>query len=145
VEQRANAFAAEFLAPQDEVVALWRRGGVDPVGEVMDVFGISFTVARYQIWNGLDRSVPMESLVTSRRVPGVDWEGREAFAIDCHPLHHVRPSRAGRFGAVALRAAEEGLISHDTVATWLEESVNDVRDAALEIRGLFPTVWPPRG
>jgi Zn-dependent peptidase ImmA (M78 family)/DNA-binding transcriptional regulator YiaG len=141
VEQRANAFAAEFLAPQSEVVARYNSGVADPVGTVMDEFGVSFTVARYQLWNGLDRAVPLERLVSSRRQPPPEWEGREAFTIDYHPVRNVRPSRAGRFSALAVRAAREGIISWDTAAEWLETTVEEVQGAESALQELFPRVF----
>ena len=42
VEQRANAFAIEFLAPQQEAVRLFRSTGDDRLGEVMYHFGVSY-------------------------------------------------------------------------------------------------------
>lgn len=141
VEQRANSFAAELLAPQAEIVARYKSGVADPVGTIMDEFGVSFTVARYQLWNGLSRTVPLEQLVSNRRQPPQDWEGREAFTIDYHPVRNVRPSRAGRFSALAVRAAREGIISWDTAAEWLETSVDEVQNSEAALKELFPLVF----
>ncbi|MHB8877384.1 MAG: ImmA/IrrE family metallo-endopeptidase, partial [Myxococcaceae bacterium] len=141
VEARANAFAAELLAPQVEAVACYRAGGADPIGAVMDQFGVSFTVARYQVWNGIQRSVPLEGLVSNRREPLVEWKAREAFTIDYHPVRNVRPSRAGRFSALAVRAAQEQLVSWDTVAEWMETTVAEVMAGIPSMRELFPEVF----
>lgn len=141
VEQRANAFAVEFLAPQDEVVALFRSVQNDGVGEIMHRFGVSFTIARYQIWNALERTIPLEDLTTPRRDFPSEWEARETYTVDYHPIRNLRPTRAGRFSAVAARAAEEGLISWDTAGEWLEVSGDEVRSVVAQLRDLFPSVW----
>jgi Zn-dependent peptidase ImmA (M78 family)/transcriptional regulator with XRE-family HTH domain len=145
VEQRANAFSVELLLPQLEAVALFRASQDDPVGEVMERFGVSFTAARYQIWNALHRSIPLDELVTDHRGLQLDWEARERYTVDYHPIRDLRPTRAGRFSAVTVRAAEEGLVSWDTAAEWLETSVENVRRAAPQCRELFPSVWNAAG
>jgi Zn-dependent peptidase ImmA (M78 family) len=141
VEQRANAFAVEFLVPQREAVALFRSRGDDGLGEVMYRFGVSFTAARYQIWNAIDRRIGLEELRSGRRDFPAEWEGRERYTVDYHPIRTLRPTRAGRFSGVVARAAEEGLVSWDTAAEWLEVHVEDVRRVLPELHELFPGVW----
>lgn len=142
VEQRANAFAIELLAPQAAVVALYEQTDEDPLRTVMDEFGVSFTAARYQIWNGLERSVPLESITTRSRQPPSHWEAQEAFTVDYHPIHDLRSSRAGRFSALVVRAEAEGLITGDTAMEWLGvRSLDELRDAREPLRDLFPTVF----
>lgn len=143
VEQRANAFGVEFIAPQDAVVDYYKSFEAgDAVWEVMDRFGVSYSIARYQIWNGLERAIPLESLrSTPDRRPSESWEGRESFTIDYHPIRGIRLSRAGRFSAIVLRAAEEQIISWDTAAEYLETSKDELFDAAHAIKALFPTVF----
>ncbi|MDP3939738.1 MAG: ImmA/IrrE family metallo-endopeptidase [Deltaproteobacteria bacterium] len=145
VEQRANAFAADFLVPQSEAVTVFRSAKTDGLGEVMYRFGVSFTAARYQIWNGIDRKGRLEDLRTERRAFPAEWEGRETYTVDYHPIPKLRPTRAGRFGAVAARAAEEGLISWDTAGEWLEVSADEVRRVVPQLRELFPAVWSASG
>jgi len=145
VEQRANAFAIELIAPRPAVVQRYQATVDDPVWEVMDHFGISHTAARYQIWNGLRRTVPLDRIAcTPGRRPDPHWEGSEAFTVDYHPVQGLKPSRAGRFSAVVLRAAEERLVSWDSAAAMLDVTTTEVRDAAPLLRGLFPAVWPGR-
>jgi len=143
VEQRANAFGIEFLAPRAAVADYYRMA---PDGEgvwaVMDHFGVSYTAARYQIRNGLDQQLPLERLVISgNRTPDVSWEGREGYTAIYHPIHAVRPSRAGRFSGVVVRAAEESVISWDTAASMLESEASEVERAASAIKDLFPPVF----
>lgn len=141
VEQRANAFAVEFLAPQREALACFRSAKDDPVGAVMDRFGLSFTAARYHLWNALGRTTPLKDLISHRPDSSTMWDARETYTIDYHPIRDLRPSRAGRFSAVVARSAEEGLISWDTAAEWLETTEEEVRRAAPHLKELFPAVW----
>jgi hypothetical protein len=70
VERRANAFAVQFLAPQIGAVGTFRAAStIDRLRSVMDRFGVSFTVARYQVWNGSDRTIDFQSLSADRRKP----------------------------------------------------------------------------
>ncbi len=141
VEQRANAFAVEFLAPQLDALKLFRTGKEDRLASVMDHFGVSFTAARYQIWNGMERSIPLSDLTTDRRGLNLDWEAREAYTVDYHPIRGLRPTRAGRFSAVSVRAAEEAFISWNTAAEWLEAPTDEVRRVVPQLKELFPSVW----
>lgn len=143
VEQRANAFAVELIAPQRAAVRLFETSPGEPLAAVIHRFGISFTAARYQVWNGLARRVDLASLTASNTRPDPSWEGREAYTVDYHPIRSLarRPSRAGRFSAVALRAAERRRVSWDTAAEWLDASVDEVRAALPAVRSLFPDVF----
>lgn len=144
VEQRANAFAVQLLAPQAAALRRYHEGAsADPLGGVLDHFGISFTAARYQIWNGVGRSVPLESINTDRYTPESDWEGREAYTTTYHPIRALadHPERAGRFSAVVVRAAEAGVVSWDTAGEWLCTSEDEARRCAAAIRGLYPDLF----
>lgn len=144
IEQRANAFSVEFLAPQAAAIELFHQGGEDPLARVMHVFGISFTAARYHVWNGLERSVPFDSLTTDDVRAREDWEGREAFTVDYHPVRRIRPSRAGRFSALVMRAAQERIVSLDTAAEWLEADGQDMKRASAQLPDLYPSVFSRR-
>lgn len=143
VEQRANAFSVEIIAPRDAALRLFEADGDDPLSDVMDAFGISFTAARYQIWNALERKVPLEELTADpRRRPDPGWEAREAYTVDYHPVRNIRPSRAGRFSAVVFRAAEDGLISWDTATEMLESNgPEELKRCAAAMHDLFPGVF----
>jgi hypothetical protein len=143
VEQRANAYAVQFIAPQAAVLDVFHAAagaGNDGIGAVMETFGISFTTARYQVWNGMQRAVRLESLQTDQRTPSEEWDAKETYAVAWHPLRVV-PSRAGRFSGVVVRAAEERLISWDTAGLYLQSSAEEVRAAAPMIHELFPGVF----
>lgn len=143
VEQRANAFAVQLLAPQAAALRLYDEGDADPLGCVMEQFGISFTAARYQIWNGLRHAVPIESIRAARSSPEPHWEASEGYTITYHPIRSLadHPSRAGRFSAVVLRGVEEGIISWDTGAEWLFCSEEELRQAAPAVHELYPDLF----
>lgn len=145
VEQRANAFAVQLLAPQEAAVERFESLYEDLFPAVLDHFGLSFTAGRYQVWNGLGRDRPLEEICAPNRPPESDWEARESYTLDYHPIRQVmdRPSRAGRFSAVAVRAAKEGLVSWDTVAEWLYCSIGEAQTAADAMLDLYPTVFRP--
>ncbi|MBL9104892.1 MAG: ImmA/IrrE family metallo-endopeptidase [Myxococcales bacterium] len=143
VEQRANAFAVQLLAPQRAAKALFQATRDDPLGIVMDRFGISFTAARFQIWNALQRSVPLDSLQTGRFKPEDDWEAREVYTTAFHPIRSLadHPARAGRFSAVVLRSVEAGHISWDTACEWLFCSEAELLRAAPAMYSLYPDLF----
>lgn len=140
VEQRANAFGVSFIAPKGSVVDFYRSATGDKVWSVMNHFGISFTAARYQIWNGLKRSVSLQDLQVSptHRRPDQAWEALEEYTVGYHPIRGVRPSRAGKFSGVVVRAALEGVVSWDSAAEMLETEPARVREALDAIKVLFP-------
>jgi Zn-dependent peptidase ImmA (M78 family)/transcriptional regulator with XRE-family HTH domain len=144
VEQRANAFAVQLLAPQEAAVQRYRKSDGDLHGAVLDHFGLSFTAGRYQVWNGLNRTLPLLEVGSRPKSPEHDWDGRESFTTSYHPINSLMktPSRAGRFSAVALRGALDGLISWDTAATWLYTDEHTLREALPWMRELYPTVLP---
>ena len=145
IEQRANAFSVELIAPQAAVLSVFRAhgGGRSGLRAVMEHFDVSFTPARYQVRNG-DQTVPLESLVVDGTEPPVDAIGRESYTADYFPIADVPLTRRGRFAAVVVRAMEEGLISDETAAEFLFCSRGALRDAGASMRDLFPTVWVPR-
>lgn len=145
VEQRANAFAVQLLAPQSAAVERYSRSG-NLFDEVLDYFGLSFTAGRYQVWNGLNRSVPLDSISAPNRRPEPDWDARESYTLTYHPIRELasRPSRAGRFSAIAVRCAQVGVVSWDTVSEWLYCSPDDARAAATDLADFYPEVFLDR-
>jgi Zn-dependent peptidase ImmA (M78 family) len=143
VEQRANAFGVQLLLPQSAALPMYQADPGGALAKAIDSFGISFMAARYQIWNALGRTVPIESLMADSAAPQPDWEGREAYTTVYHPIRALadHPSRAGRFSAVVLRAAEAGVISWDTAGEWLYSSEEELGGHAAAIRGLYPDLF----
>jgi Zn-dependent peptidase ImmA (M78 family) len=145
VEQRANAFAVQLLAPRTVARRAYVGRPEDAVAKLVDAYGISFTAARYQMWNALDRRFPLTDLNINN--PRVDpaWEAREAYTTTWHPIPSLvdHPSRAGRFSALTVRCAEKGFISWDTAAEWLLCSEEQLSQESVRspIRELYPDLF----
>ena len=136
VEQRANAFAIAFLAPNDAV----RKVAPTPVTEegvatVMDTFGISHTAARYHINNCHYRQfdVPHRIVVTR---PSDEQIAAENFTTDYFPLLDTPIQRRGRFAGLVATAYLEKLISAHTGALYLNCAVDDFQENAANLKSL---------
>ncbi|MDH4227030.1 MAG: XRE family transcriptional regulator [Deltaproteobacteria bacterium] len=134
VEQRANAFAAEFLAPKDAVFKIYKKNGLRTV---MEHFGISYTVARYQAWNGSHRTEEIESFTADSFEPTDEWMGRDSFTADYFPIRNAPKSRTEYFAYVVVMAEKQGLISEDTASSYLSCSREDYNSQKSAIEELF--------
>lgn len=149
VEQRANAFGVEFIAPRSALAAHFRKEMADhndaprALLALIDRFGVSHTAVRNQLQNALAGEVDPESLVLPRggRPDADKWEAIEGYTVNYHPLERLRSSRAGRFSALVVRAARERHISWDTAAEMLECDEREIRNSADSIAELFPDVF----
>lgn len=140
IETRANAFAAEFLAPQSSVVQVYRSAGQGQKGvsSVMQRFGISFTAATWQIHNGLGRTGDQAAM---RSVPGTEptdeWKTDETATADFFPIKETPISRRGRFAELCLKAYQNNLISDDTAAGYLGTDAEAFRNAESSLVSLL--------
>ena len=137
VEQRANAFAIAFLAPNKAV----RQLAPTPISEeavsnVMHTFGISHTAARYHIANCHYRNfgVP-QGIIDSE--PSYEQTAAENFTVDYFPLHDTPEQRRGRFAGIVAMAYQENFISAHTGALYLNCTVEDFHENADLLRSLY--------
>lgn len=140
VEARANAFAIEFLAPQVAVSKLFEGAPNkrDGLRLVMETFGISFTAARFQIWNSCDRKFDLAELKTDKGVePNEVWRAQEGGTTDVFPFKETPLSRRGRFAYYLASAESERKIHESLVASWLRVSVQEYRAKKRNLMGLF--------
>jgi Zn-dependent peptidase ImmA (M78 family)/transcriptional regulator with XRE-family HTH domain len=139
VEARANAFAIELLAPKDSALEVFRSKPNKESGirQVMEHFGVSFTSAKFQIWNALERSIPLESFSVFDVEPTDDWKGRESFTVDFFQPKEVVASRRGRFAWHVVKAMKENLISEDSAALFLGCSADKLKQNADQILELY--------
>lgn len=121
VEARANAFAAELLAPRDAVLTVCANASSDgdAIRSVCQTFGISPSAARYQIQNarrdGVELTMPQFTID-----PSDDWKIAENFATDYFPpAPDVPVNRRGLFAYWVALSAKERLISFDTASSYL--------------------------
>ena len=140
VEQRANAFAIEFLAPRDAVKRLAPDVAdvrAAHIASVMSTFGIGRAAARYHVANAWwgQALPPPESTISAK--PTDEQRAAENFALDYFPIQNVPDQRRGRFAVFAAEAVDAGLITPDTAAQYLrctEASVVGALGALLELR-----------
>lgn len=137
VEQRANAFAIAFLAPND-AVRKWAPAPVsgESVSSTMREFGISHTAARSHIYNChyQNYAVPEGSGVI---YPSDEWTAAENFAADYFPIADVPEHRRGRFAGLTVAAHEEKLITADTGARYLSCGIDEFRANSAYIKSLY--------
>ena len=133
VEQRANAFAVAFLAPNDAV----RETAPPPlttasVAKTMRMFGIGKVAAGHHICNSHYRQYDTPDFEAVAEEPSDDWKGREGFTLDFFPLPGLPDQRRGRFAYLAAKCCREGLISGHTAALYLRCPVEEPTDKLLK-------------
>lgn len=137
-EARANAFAVELLAPQEQVGQLYQLHN-DPrqgLRAVMEHFGISYTAAMWQVYNFLDRKVPLDVLGVDDHSCPDDWRGKESFVTDIFEPSTTPHSRRGKFSYCVAMCWKKGLISKQSAAAYLncgEDNVDKGADFILEV------------
>jgi len=138
VEARANAFAIQFLAPQQVVSKLVERGadGTVDVRPVMEMFGISATAARYHAWNALGREPDFERVRASDSQPTDEWRAGETATVDYFPIESTPDSRRGRFSYMVARGIGSSLHSTDSAASMLNASRAEMERASADLVAL---------
>ena len=129
VDQRADAFALAFLAPQGEVqrIAPQPVDGLK-VGRVMQRFGMSEAAARRRILSCYSGDVELPAL-GSYRVPVSDRVEFETLVADNSAPCSSRITRQGRFAVSVRDSLEQGLISDDSAALYMDCTPVDIREA----------------
>ena len=175
VEQRAAAFAIEFLAPREQVrrhvppslletsdpegtvgdrlfpaaddFAISDRRSFHPpvsitgglVAEIMQSFGISQAAARYQIFNSLGRRLDVPAAEGIPEVRPFDLPNRfEEIPLDSFPIDSTPIQRQGRFAGLLVAGYDRMLLSEQTASAYLSCEVGELKDAAEEIRHMYP-------
>jgi len=139
VEARANAFAIEFLAPQEFALELFEKKPDLPTGlrAVMDHFGVSFTSAKFQIWNAKKRSLSLDSFFVRDVEPTDEWKGRESFTNDFFRPESVPMSRRGVFAKYVVECLSRKLISDDSAASFLGCTEQELKSNIDTIKSIF--------
>ena len=129
VDQRADSFALAFLAPQDEV----QRIAPQPVngfkvGRVMQHFGMCEAAARRRIvscYSG-DVDLPIAGSYVARNA---HWPELESLASGSSAPCSARYSRQGRFADSVRECYEQGLISDDSAAFYMDCTPAEMKEA----------------
>ncbi len=136
VEQRANAFAIAFLAPNDAVQKIAPTPVTEEgVANVMNTFGISHTAARHHINNCHYRQFDVPHGIVETR-PSDEQTAAENFTTDYFPLQDTPMQRRGRFAGLVATAYLENLISGHTGALYLNCAVDDFHENAEDLKSL---------
>lgn len=140
VEQRANAFAVAFLAPND---AIRQQVGVPIQGEdvamVMRTYGISLTSAQFHISNAWYKQYPMpDSDDIPQTHPSDEQVAAENFSTDYFTLETTPIQRRGRFAGLVAAGYDVGLISEQTAAAYLQCDEDEFLDAKDYIQSIYP-------
>lgn len=138
VEQRANAFAIEFLAPQQALRSMHAQNASDgeALRAIMVTFGISFTAARHHLKNALGRPLKLDDRVDPS--PTDDWSGRESYTVEYFAPQATPIPRRGRFAGLTVAALRGGLITRSTAARLLGLPDALSRDDIKSISHFYP-------
>ena len=137
VEQRANAFAINFLAPVEAI-----RGLLDPpvsdddILTIVSKFGISVTAATFHIENAFYKTYPIPEF--DLFIDRDQWRSAEDFAIDYFPIPKTRDIRRGRFSGLVVAAHQNKLLSTSTAASYLNCSDDEFEENAMDIQNVHP-------
>jgi len=121
VESRANAFAAEFLAPRAAVLEIVKHASSDSesIERVCSWFGIGPSAARYQIQNA-DKTRGPVVMPHFSIDPSDEWKIAEDFTAGyLPPLPDALVNRRGRFAYWVANAVNQRLISLDTAGSYM--------------------------
>ncbi len=132
VEQRANAFAVEFLAPRKAVRQLVpspAQVSASSVEHVMSKFGIGKAAAWFHVGNSWWGRAELPDESTVQASPTDDQMAAENFALDYFQPRVTPEQRRGRFAFLVAEAVDTGLITPDTAAQYLACTQNEIRNA----------------
>ena len=139
VEQRANAFAVEFLAPRDAVADLFVKSADQrsAVEKIMETFGIGRAASIYHLSNRLHGLAIKPGQITVEDDAAL--MGREELSVALFDPLEVPTTRRGRFAILVARAVRARLISTDTGGALLGCSPDNTARALAWIDGLDTT------
>ena len=133
VEQRANAFAVAFLAPNEAVREIAPFPfSADAIARTMREFGIGRVAAQYHIYNCHYRTHEVSGAEAVAATPSDEQEARENSTIYYFPLHDTPDQRRGRFAHLVAKCHEKGLLSKHTAALYLRCEIQDLDAKKLE-------------
>ena len=141
VEQRANAFAVAFLAPQEAVKSIVphpAQVSAASIEHVMSRFGIGRTAARFHVGNAWWGQAELPPDRDIRAEPTDEQRSAEDFTLDYFQPKSTPEQRRGRFAVLTAEAIDAGLITIDTGAQYLACSVDDLSGAMPFLRSLHP-------
>ena len=138
VEQRANAFAIEFLAPREAIkdsAPSPAQVSAKSIADVMSVFGIGHAAALYHVGNAWFGQAELPS-GPARVAPTDEQQAAEDLTLDYFKPSVTPRQRRGRFATLVAEAVDAGLITADTAAQYLACSVDELGEVLPFLRDL---------
>ena len=143
VEQRANAFAIAFLAPNEAVREIASLPlSAEFVAKTMRTFGIGPIAARYHIYNCHYQTPEIPDAETNAETPSDEQKALENFTVDYFPFSDAKDQRRGRFAYLVGKCRKMGLISEYTAAMYLQCTVKELAEKLDFLIGLYE--YPPK-
>ncbi|WP_186173349.1 XRE family transcriptional regulator [Burkholderia gladioli] len=129
VEVRANAFAAEFLAPRDAVFPIYsdhQRKTKNGILAVMNEFGVGYHCAKHQIENHMQGKIDDEKILDDEIDPDRLWAASEngSYATD---LANIKLSRGSRFSDVVVKSLLKNIITDNLASIYLDCTADDLK------------------
>jgi Zn-dependent peptidase ImmA (M78 family)/transcriptional regulator with XRE-family HTH domain len=121
VEQRANAFAVEFLAPQRGILRLVKSAVTreEALSLISRSYGISVSAASYHLDNSNHGNAALYGEAHLSIQPSDEWWAAEDFGLDFFPMRSCPNARRGRFAQLVARAVDAGRLTPDSGALLL--------------------------
>lgn len=122
VEQRANAFAVEFLAPASAIKQSIPEPAdvtAETIEGVMSTYGIGKVAARFHVGNVWWGQADLPSGSDIAGWPSDEQRAAEDFTLDYFQPQEVSEQRRGRFAGLVVEALDAELITEDTAAQFL--------------------------
>ena len=141
VEQRANAFAVQFLAPRDavkKIVPSPAQVSTASIERVMSRFGIGRAAARFHVGNAWWGQAELPPVQDISGEPTDEQRSVEDFTLDYFQPQSTPEQRRGRFAVLTAEAIDAALITTDTGAQYLACSVDELSGAMPFLRSLHP-------
>lgn len=139
VEQRANAFAVEFIAPREGVLDIYNtvESREHQIQTIMNKYGVSKTTAIHHLSNIIRTRIEPDNYQFNNLLPSDEWKAIEGYTEDFFPIRSVPLERRGIFSAIVVKAHDRGYISEDTACKFLSCSNDDFRAKKNDIASLF--------
>lgn len=130
IEQRANAFAVEFLAPRRGVLGLVKavKTREDALSLISQHYGISVSAAGYHLDNANHGNQALYGEAHISVQPSDEWQAAENFGLDFFPMPSSPYARRGRFAQLVAREVDAGRLTPDSGALLLAVSLEEFKN-----------------
>ena len=140
IEQRANAFAVEFLAPRQGILRQARSFAtrVEALEQISQNYGISVSAASYHLDNSNHGNAALYGEARLSVQPNDEWRAAEDFGLDFFPMRSCPNARRGRFAQLVARAVDIGRLTPDSGALLLGVPLEEFKGG---LEGLLQLTW----